>query len=82
MRLQSPRNRSPEPWRLKSEKTGGMKRQMELLQQRYDLRNETMPGVNMSDGKAVRCFHSSQGEEVDLDRLFPNALHNNPSAPR
>ena len=40
--------------RMKSEKTAVMKRQMDLLQERYDLRDDPAPGVTMTRGKPVQ----------------------------
>jgi cytochrome c peroxidase len=40
--------------RMKGEKAAVMKRQMDLLNQRYDLRNDPAPNVKMSGGKAVQ----------------------------
>ena len=40
--------------RMKAEKASIMKRQLELLQTRYDLRNEPAPGVTMTRGKPVQ----------------------------
>jgi cytochrome c peroxidase len=40
--------------RMKSEKPAVMKRQMDLLQERYDLRNDPAPGVTMTGGKPVQ----------------------------
>jgi cytochrome c peroxidase len=40
--------------RMKAEKSAVMKKQMDLLQQRYDLRNDPVPGVTMSGGKAIQ----------------------------
>lgn len=40
--------------RMKSEKTAVMKRQMDLLQERYDLRDDPAPGVAMTRGKPVQ----------------------------
>jgi cytochrome c peroxidase len=39
---------------MKAEKPDVMKRQMALLQQRYDLRNDPLPSVTMSGGKAIQ----------------------------
>ncbi len=47
--------------RMAGEKTAVMKRQMDLLQGRYDLRNDPAPKVTMSRGKAVQ-----QGVRVKL----------------
>ncbi len=47
--------------RMKGEKAAVMKRQMDLLQKRYDLRNDPAPGVTMSGGKPVQ-----QGVRVKL----------------
>jgi cytochrome c peroxidase len=47
--------------RMKSEKAAVMKRQTDLLAQRYDLRNDPAQGVTMSAGKAVQ-----QGVRVKL----------------
>jgi len=47
--------------RMMMEKPGVMKRQMDLLQERYDLRNDPAPNVTMSGGKAVQ-----QGVRVKL----------------
>src|SRR5688572_17938724 len=47
--------------RMKAEKPAVMQRQMDLLQRRYDLRNEPAPGVRMAAGKAVQ-----QGVRVKL----------------
>ena len=47
--------------RMKSEKAAVMKRQMDLLQARYDLRNDPAPSAKMSGGKAVQ-----QGVRVRL----------------
>jgi len=47
--------------RLKMEKPAVMKRQMDLLQERYDLRNDAVPGVTMTGGKPVQ-----QGVRVKL----------------
>ena len=41
-------------FRMKTEKPAVMKRQMDLLQARYDLRNDPAPGVTMSRGKPVQ----------------------------
>ena len=38
---------------MKTEKPAVMKRQMDLLQGRYDLRNDPAPGVAMTGGKPV-----------------------------
>src|ERR1039457_3809901 len=40
--------------RMKTEKPTVMKRQMDLLQERYDLRNDPAPGVTMARGKPVQ----------------------------
>src|ERR1039457_6135549 len=40
--------------RMKTEKPAVMKRQMDLLQERYDLRNDPAPGVTMARGKPVQ----------------------------
>src|ERR1017187_3306668 len=40
--------------RMKTEKPAVMKRQMDLLQERYDLRNDPAPGVTMTRGKPVQ----------------------------
>jgi cytochrome c peroxidase len=40
--------------RMKTEKPTVMKRQMDLLQERYDLRNDPAPGVTMTRGKPVQ----------------------------
>ena len=40
--------------RMKSEKTAVMKRQMDLLQERYDLRDDPAPGATMTRGKPVQ----------------------------
>ena len=40
--------------RMKGEKAAIMKKQMDLLRQRYDLRNDSAPGVTMSGGKPVQ----------------------------
>jgi len=40
--------------RMKAAKAGVMKRQMDLLNERYDLANRPAPGVTMSRGKAVQ----------------------------
>ena len=47
--------------RMQAEKAAVMKRQMDLLEQRYDLRNDPAPGVTMSGGKPVQ-----QGVRVKL----------------
>jgi cytochrome c peroxidase len=47
--------------RMKAEKPAVMKRQMDLLQERYDLRNDPAPGVTMASGKPVQ-----QGVRVKL----------------
>jgi cytochrome c peroxidase len=47
--------------RMKGEKAAIMKRQMDLLQQRYDLRNDPAPGAAMSGGKPIQ-----QGVRVKL----------------
>ena len=47
--------------RMKAEKPAVMKKQMDLLQLRYDLRNDPAPGVTMSGGKPVQ-----QGVRVKL----------------
>jgi cytochrome c peroxidase len=47
--------------RMKMEKPAVMKRQMDLLQERYDLRNDPAPGVTMTSGKPVQ-----QGVRVKL----------------
>ena len=47
--------------RMKAEKPAVMKKQMDLLQQRYDLRNDPAPGVTMSGGKPIQ-----QGVRVKL----------------
>ena len=47
--------------RMKAEKPAVMKSQMDLLQERYDLRNDPAPDVTMSGGKAVQ-----QGVRVRL----------------
>ena len=47
--------------RMKAEKPAVMKKQMDLLRQRYDLRNDPAPGVTMSGGKPVQ-----QGVRVKL----------------
>jgi len=47
--------------RMKAEKTAIMKKQMDLLAQRYDLRNDPAPGVTMSGGKPIQ-----QGVRVKL----------------
>ena len=49
--------------RMKAEKPTVMKKQMELLAQRYDLRNDSAPGVTMSGGKAIQ-----QGVRVKLKK--------------
>jgi cytochrome c peroxidase len=48
-------------YRLIAEKPAVMKRQMDLLQDRYDLRNDPAPGVTMTRGKPVQ-----QGIRVKL----------------
>ncbi|MEP6664461.1 MAG: cytochrome B6 [Verrucomicrobiota bacterium] len=40
--------------RMKAEKPAVMKKQMDLLNQRYDLRNDPAPGTTMSAGKAIQ----------------------------
>ena len=40
--------------RMKSEKAAVMKRQMDLLRERYDLRDDPAPGVTMTRGKPVQ----------------------------
>src|ERR1035437_2184930 len=40
--------------RMKTEKPAVMKRQMELLQERYDLRNDPAPDITMTRGKPVQ----------------------------
>jgi len=47
--------------RMKAEKPAVMKKQMDLLNQRYDLRDDPAPGVTMSGGKAIQ-----QGVRVKL----------------
>ena len=47
--------------RMKAEKPAVMKRQMDLLQERYDLQNNPAPGVTMTSGKPVQ-----QGIRVKL----------------
>ena len=47
--------------RMKTEKPAVMKRQLDLLQERYDLRNDPAPNVTMSRGKPVQ-----QGVRVKL----------------
>jgi len=47
--------------RMKAEKPAVMKRQLDLLQQRYDLRNDPAPNVAMTGGKPVQ-----QGVRVKL----------------
>jgi cytochrome c peroxidase len=47
--------------RMKADKAAIMKKQRDLLGQRYDLRNDPAPGVTMSGGKAVQ-----QGVRVKL----------------
>jgi cytochrome c peroxidase len=47
--------------RMKAEKPAVMKRQADLLQERYDLRNDPAPGVTMTGGKPVQ-----QGVRVKL----------------
>jgi cytochrome c peroxidase len=49
--------------RMKAEKPAVMKKQMDLLQQRYDLRNDPAPGVTMSGGKPIQ-----QGVRVKLKK--------------
>jgi len=49
--------------RMKGEKPAIMKKQMDLLEQRYDLRNDPAPGVTMSGGKAIQ-----QGVRVKLKK--------------
>jgi len=48
-------------FRMKAEKSGVMKRQLEFLQERYDLRNDTAPNAMMTGGKPVQ-----QGIRVKL----------------
>jgi len=47
--------------RMKAEKSGVMKRQLEFLQDRYDLRNDPSPSVTMTRGKPIQ-----QGIRVKL----------------
>ena len=49
--------------RMKAEKPAIMKKQMDLLEQRYDLRNDPAPGATMSGGKAIQ-----QGVRVKLKK--------------
>jgi cytochrome c peroxidase len=49
--------------RMKAEKPVVMKKQMDLLAQRYDLRNDPAPGVTMSGGKPIQ-----QGVRVKLKK--------------
>jgi hypothetical protein len=48
-------------FRMKTEKPSVMKRQMDLLPARYDLRNDPTPNVTMTRGKSVQ-----QGVRVKL----------------
>ena len=49
--------------RMKADKDAVIKKQMDLLQQRYDLRNDPAPGATMSGGKPVQ-----QGIRVKLKK--------------
>ena len=57
--------------RMKAEKPAVMKKQMDLLRQRYDLRNDPAPGVTMSGGKPVqqgRARETQKGDDVGQAR--------------
>ena len=74
--------------RMKAEKAGIMKRQMDLLKERYDLSNRPASGVTMSRGKAVQegvriklqkgmtweKLASMSPEEIRDKNLFPAGL--------
>jgi len=56
--------------RMAAEKPAIMKRQMDLLQQRYDLRNDPAPGVTMSGGKPVQQgIRTKLKADVTWDKL-------------
>ena len=56
--------------RMKAEKSAVMKRQMDLLQQRYDLRNDPVPGMTMSGGKAIQQgIRAKLKKEMTWDKL-------------
>jgi cytochrome c peroxidase len=71
--------------RMKAAKPGVMKRQMDLLGERYDLANRLAPGVTMSRGKPVQegvrvklpkgmtweRLASMRPEEIQAQNLFP-----------
>ena len=74
--------------RMKAEKSAVMKKQMDLLQQRYDLRNDPAPGVTMSGGKPIQqgvrvklkngvtwaALMAATPEEVLAKNLFPDGF--------
>jgi cytochrome c peroxidase len=74
--------------RMKAEKPTVMKRQMDLLQERYDLRNDLAPGVTMTSGKPVQRgirvrlapgtswekLAAMTPEEIRADNLFPQGF--------
>ena len=56
--------------RMKAEKSAVMKKQMDLLQQRYDLRNDPVPGMTMSGGKAIQQgIRAKLKKEMTWDKL-------------
>jgi cytochrome c peroxidase len=56
--------------RMKAEKPVVMKKQMDLLQQRYDLRNDPAPGVTMSGGKPIQqAVRVKLKKEMTWDKL-------------
>ena len=68
---------------MKAEKPAVMKKQRDLLQQRYDLRNDPAPGVTMSGGKPIRhqapyytdnLMHNLQAGRCFKPRLIHGAM--------
>src|ERR1039458_8347623 len=55
--------------RMKREKPAVMKRQMDLLQERYDLRNGPASGVTMTRGKPVQRSEEHTSELQSLRHL-------------
>ncbi|MGI8965725.1 MAG: cytochrome B6, partial [Limisphaerales bacterium] len=56
--------------RMKAEKPAVMKKQMDLLQQRYDLRNDPAPGVTMAAGKPIQQgVRAKLKKEMTWDKL-------------
>ncbi len=56
--------------RMKAEKVAVMKKQMDLLGQRYDLKNDPAPGVTMSGGKPVqRGVRTQLKKEMTWEKL-------------